>query len=156
MIFAAALGIALMAGAAQPMFARAGMKRAKAAKAKSLYQRLGRKSAIVAVVNEFVANVAADTRINHYFAATASNPKRMAAFKRNLVNQICEASGGPCKYTGKSMKEAHEGMGISTADFNALVEDLVKALNKLKVGAKEQGELLAVLGPMKRDIVERP
>ena len=54
------------------------------------------------------------------------------------------------------MKQAHAGMGISTADFNALVEDLVKALDKLKVGEKEKNELLSVLGPMKGDIVEKP
>ena len=156
MILAAALGVAFVAGAAQPAFANQAAKGSKATKEKSLYQRLGRKKAITAVVDEFVANVAADGRINHYFAAAASDPKRMATFKMNLVNQICEASGGPCKYTGKSMKEAHNGMGISTADFNALVEDLVKALDKLKVGEKEKNELLAVLGPMKSDIVERP
>jgi hemoglobin len=156
MILAAVLGVAFVAGAVQPAFSGQATKGGKVTKEKSLYQRLGREKAITAVVDEFVANVAADARINRYFAAAASDPKRMAAFKTNLVNQICEASGGPCKYTGKSMKEAHKGMGISTADFNALVEDLVKALDKLKVGEKEKNELLAVLGPMKSDIVERP
>ena len=71
----------------------------------------------------------------------------------NLVNQICQASGGPCKYTGKTMKEAHKGMGITDADFGALVEDLVKALDKFKVGATEKNELLGALGGMKGDIV---
>lgn len=156
MILAAVLGVAFVAGAAQPGFSGQAMKGAKVTKEKSLYRRLGREKAITAVVDEFVTNVAADARINHYFAAAASDPKRMAAFKTNLVNQICEASGGPCKYTGKSMKEAHKGMGITAADFNALVEDLVKALDKLKVGEKEKNELLAVLGPMKSDIVEHP
>ncbi len=155
-ILAAVVGAALVAGTAQPSFAGQASKGGKAKKEKSLYQRLGGKKAITAVVDEFVVNVAADARINKFFAATASDPKRMATFKGNLVNQICEASGGPCKYTGKSMKEAHKGMGISTADFNALVEDLVKALDKLKVGEKEKNELLGVLGPMKGDIVERP
>jgi len=123
---------------------------------KSLYDRLGGKAAIVAVVNDFVARVAGDKRINSFFKATAADPKRLAAFKTNLVNQICEASGGPCKYTGKDMKTAHQGMGITTADFNALVGDLVATLNKFKVGAEEQKELLGVLGPMKKDIVEKP
>src|SRR5204863_322436 len=82
-----------------------------------------------AVVDEFVARVAADNRINHFFAATASNPPRLAAFKGKLVDQICQAAGGPCKYTGKDMKTAHQGMGITTADFNALVEDLVGAFD---------------------------
>ena len=126
-----------------------------AGKDKSLYERLGGKKAISAVVDEFVGRVAADSRINGFFAKTAADPQRLAAFKKKLVDQICQASGGPCKYTGKDMKTAHQGMGISEADFNALVEDLVGALNKFKVGEKEKNELLGALGPMKSDIVEK-
>ena len=122
---------------------------------KSLYDRLGGKSAIVAVVGDFVANCAADARINKFFAATASDKNRLATFKNNLVNQVCEAAGGPCKYTGKDMKSAHVGLGISNADFNALVEDLTKALDKFKVGKTEQDQLLGVLGPMRPQIVEK-
>jgi hemoglobin len=125
------------------------------AKQKSLYDRLGGKKAITAVVDEFVGRVAADNRINHFFAATASNPAQLAAFKGKLVDQICQAAGGPCKYTGKDMKTAHQGMGITTADFNALVEDLVGALDKFKVGATEKNQLLGVLGPMQSAIVEK-
>jgi hemoglobin len=125
------------------------------AKQESLYDRLGGKQAIAAVVDEFVGRVAADNRINHFFAATASSPARLASFKMKLVDQICEASGGPCKYTGKDMNTAHRGMGISTADFNALVEDLVGALDKFKVGAAEKSQLLGVLGPMQGQIVEK-
>ena len=122
---------------------------------KSLYDRLGGKTAIVAVVDDFVANCAADARINKFFAATAADKNRLAAFKNKLVDQICEASGGPCKYTGKNMKDAHMGMNISGADFNALVEDLVGALDKFKVPAHEKDQLLGALGPMKTDIVEK-
>jgi hemoglobin len=124
-------------------------------KDKTLYQRLGEKKAITAVVNEFVSNCAADSRINGFFAKTAADPKRLDAFKAKLVDQICEASGGPCKYKGKNMKDAHKGMGVSGADFDALVENLVKALDKFKVPEKEKGELLGALGPMKSDIVEK-
>jgi hemoglobin len=124
-----------------------------AAQTKTLYDRLGGKPAIVAVVDEFVSRVAADKRINAFFAATAGDPKRMAAFKGKLVDQICEASGGPCKYTGKTMKAAHAGMGIKSADFDALVEDLSGALDKYKVAAADKNTLLGVLGPMKSDIV---
>ena len=122
---------------------------------KTLYQRLGERKAIVAVVDDFVANCAADTRINKFFAATAKDPARLAAFKTNLVDQICEASGGPCKYKGKDMKTAHAGMGISNGDFDALVEDLVKTLNKFKVAEADQKQLLGVLGPMRPQIVEK-
>jgi hemoglobin len=127
-----------------------------ATKAKSLYDRLGGKKSITAVVDEFVARCAADKRINAFFAKTAANPAQLKKFKANLVDQISEASGcTTCKYKGKSMKEAHKGMGISGADFNALVEDLVGALDKFKVPEKEKGELLGALGPMKSDIVEK-
>jgi hemoglobin len=115
---------------------------------KPLYDRLGGKDAISAVVDEFVKNVTNDKRINAMFANADG-----AKLKTNLVDQICEASGGPCKYTGKNMKDAHAGMNIKEADFNALVEDLVAALDKFKVGQKEKDELLGTLGKMKDDIV---
>jgi hemoglobin len=118
---------------------------------KSLYDRLGGKPAITAVVDDFVGRVAADSRINGKFA-TANIPR----LKTMLTEQICQASGGPCTYTGRDMKTAHAGMGISSEEFDALVGDLVAALNKFKVGEQEKNELLAALGPMKKDIVEKP
>lgn len=126
------------------------------AQKKSLYSRLGGKKAISVIVDEFVANIAADNRINQMFAATTSDPKRLAKFKEKLVDQICQATGGPCKYKGKDMKTAHAGMQISEADFNALVEDLVAALDKFRVSETEKNELLGALGPMKGDIVGSP
>jgi hemoglobin len=117
---------------------------------KTLYQRLGGQKAIVAVVDDFVGNVAADKRINGFFA-NANIPR----LKRRLVEQICAGSGGPCEYKGQSMKAAHKGFGIRNRDFDALVDDLVKTLKKFKVPAREQKELLAILGPMRKDIVER-
>jgi hemoglobin len=113
-----------------------------------LFDRLGGMDAITAVVDEFVANVAADARINAQFA-NADIPK----LKKNLVAQICQETGGPCKYEGKTMKEVHATMKITEADFNATVEDLVKALDKFKVQDKEKTELLTALGSMKPDIV---
>jgi hemoglobin len=115
---------------------------------KTLYDRLGGQPAIVAVVDDFVGNVAADTRINAQFANTS-----IPRLKVLLVEQICAGTGGPCKYTGRDMKSAHRGMNITDAQFNALVEDLVKTLDKFKVPKKEQGELLAILGPMKPEVV---
>jgi hemoglobin len=114
----------------------------------SLYDRLGKKDAIQAVVHEFIGIVVADDRINKFFAkADATN------LEKQLTDQICKASGGPCEYTGKDMKTAHTGMQISDADFNALVEDLGKALDKFNVGQKEKDELVGALGPLKGDIV---
>jgi hemoglobin len=125
-------------------------------KEKPLYDRLGKKKAIAAVVDEFVSRVAADHRINKFFATTAADPARLKMFKGNLVDQICEATGGPCKYMGKDMKAAHMGMGVSGGDFTALVEDLSGALDALKVGAHEKDQLLGALAPMKTQIVEKP
>lgn len=115
---------------------------------KPLYDRLGGKPAITAVVDDFVANVAADARINGRFMGT-----NMPRLKAMLVDQICEATGGPCKYMGRSMTDAHGGMNITDADFSALVEDLVKSLDKFKVPATEKSELLTALGGMKPQIV---
>jgi len=114
----------------------------------SLYDRLGRQDAIKKVVDDFVANVSADAAINKRFEH-ADVPK----LKAMLVDQICAAANGPCKYTGKNMKDAHQGMGVTSEEFDALVGDLKKALDANKVGAKEQQELLGVLAPMKADIV---
>lgn len=118
---------------------------------KPLYERLGGKPAITALVDDFVGRVAADSRINGTFA-NADIPR----LKMLLVEQICQASGGPCTYTGRSMKATHAGMGVSNADFDALVGDLSATLSKFKVPEREKNELLGALGPMKRDIVEKP
>jgi len=120
----------------------------KSAMTPTLFERLGGKGAITAVVEDFVGRVAADKRINGKFAL-ANIPR----LKMLLVEQICAASGGPCTYTGHDMKTAHAGMGITGAQFDALVEDLVATLDKFKVPAREKNELLSVLGPMKSDIV---
>jgi hemoglobin len=114
----------------------------------SLYERLGGRQAIIVVVDNFADTVAADERVNRYFADAD-----LTSFKMLLAEQICEVSGGPCKYTGRSMRAAHAGMEISDQDFAAVVEDLQKTLNKLDVPAREQNDLLTLLGGMKSDIV---
>jgi hemoglobin len=116
-----------------------------------LYERLGGNAAISAVVDQFVANVAGDDRVNGRFATT-DIPK----LKGHLVDQVCSATGGPCTYKGRDMKTTHAGMRISNADFGALIEDLVKALDTFKVPTQEKNELLGLLGPMRKDIVETP
>jgi hemoglobin len=119
------------------------------AQQKSLYERLGGKEAISAVVDDFAGNVLADTRINKKFSK--SDPARLLA---NLKDFVCFATGGPCKYTGLTMKESHKNMGTTAGEFGALVEDLVKTLNKFGVKEQEQKELLTALGGLRNDIVE--
>jgi hemoglobin len=120
---------------------------------RSLYERLGGEPAIVKVVNDFVANVVADPDIKdkhkkHFMEGD------VAGLKKKLVDQIGEATGGPQKYTGKNMKDAHQGLAITDKDFDALVADLTKALDNNKVAAKDKEELLNMLAPMRKDIVE--
>ena len=128
-----------------------------AASDQPLFTRLGGLDAISAVVDEFLANVLADARINARFAADATDKEAAKHFRQMLIDQICEATGGGpivgCKYTGKNMVEAHKDMKITDDEFNALVEDLVKALDKFKVPEREKSELLGALGGMKGDIV---
>lgn len=134
--FAALTALAALAACAQPPAD------------KTLYDRLGGQPAITAVVDDFVGNVAANPAINKRFAG-ADIPK----LKRLLVEQVCEASGGPCKYTGRTMKESHKGMDITPAEFNAMGGDMLKTLAKFKVPEREKNEVMALLGSMNKDIV---
>ena len=116
---------------------------------KSLYQRLGGQDAITAVVDRFVANLSADERIAERFGMT--NPDRR---KRLLVEQICEATGGPCKYSGRDMKSAHAGHSITQDEFDWTAAHLVEALDHFEVPAQEKGELVAIVTSMQGDIVD--
>jgi hemoglobin len=116
---------------------------------KSLYDRLGGMDAIKAVVNDFIDAQAADPKLAHFYAKTDTK-----YLKGQISDMLCAASGGPCKYTGMDMKDAHEGRKVKTADFETTVGHLVATLNKYKVPQKEQDEVLAVLGPLKKDIVQ--
>jgi hemoglobin len=117
--------------------------------AESLYERLGGKEAITAVIDDFVARCAADTRINGKFAR--SDVPRL---KANLVDQVCAATGGPCTYSGRDMRTTHLGMSVTGGEFDALVGDLVATLDRFNVGETEKSELLGALAPMRGDIVE--
>jgi len=115
----------------------------------SLYERLGGKDAISAVVEDFAGNVLADPRINKKFAK--SDPARLLA---NLKDFVCFATNGPCRYTGLDMKTSHKNMGTTAGEFTALVEDLIKTLDKFKVPDKEKNDLLSALAGLRGDIVE--
>jgi hemoglobin len=123
------------------------------APAMSLYRRLGGREGIALVVGDFVANMAADGRVNARFKEM--KPAEVEKLKSYLSDQICDASGGPCSYVGRDMKTVHTGMKITEAEWNATVENLGKALDKHRVGAKEKQELVALLAPMKGDIVNQ-
>jgi hemoglobin len=115
----------------------------------SLYERLGGLDAITSVVDSFVARCADDDRINPKFER--SDVPRL---KKMLVDQVCEATGGPCTYIGRDMRRTHDGMAVTAGEFDALVEDLVSTLDEFEVPKAEQEELLSLLAPMRDDIVE--
>jgi hemoglobin len=116
---------------------------------RSLYDRLGGTDAITAVVRAVVDRQLKDDRINRKFART--NRDRLI---KEFVDQICQATGGPCQYTGRNMTETHHDMGVTNGEFQAFVEDVVAVLNDFKVGAIEQDELLNILAPLREEIVE--
>jgi hemoglobin len=114
----------------------------------SLYARLGQRPAIEAVMTDFVGRAARDRRIAKRFEKTDAK-----ALIAKLTDQVCEASGGPCKYTGKDMKAAHAGMKISNREWNITGAHMMAAMRAKKVPRKEQGEVMRMLGTMKGDIV---
>jgi hemoglobin len=124
-------------------------KAARSMTQRSLYERLGGTTALKVVVDEFVARVAADSRINAKFAKTD-----IPRLKLHLVEQLCAATGGPCEYTGRDMLRTHKNMKVTEGEFDALVEDLVAALDKFSVPSPEKNDLLGILAPLKSQIVE--
>jgi hemoglobin len=120
---------------------------------KSLYQRLGGYDAIAAVSDEFIGRLATDDMEKRFFVGFSTDCKKR--IRQHLVNQLCNAAGGPCVYTGRTMKTSHAGAGITKADWDHSVKVLVEVLDKFKVPEKEQKDLFALLGPMEKDIVEK-
>jgi hemoglobin len=114
----------------------------------SLFERLGGKPAIAAVTTEFLDRVGGDARIKYRFLNTD-----LGKLNTLLVEFVCMATGGPCKYTGQDMETSHAGMELVDDEFTALVEDLAGALDKFKVPAREKAELLGALGPLQPQIV---
>ncbi|HAN39949.1 MAG TPA: group 1 truncated hemoglobin [Chitinophagaceae bacterium] len=126
---------------------------------KSLYTRMTNNSpaALAKVVDDFIGIVVADNRINGVFVAfgTTSSQEKVLNLRNHLIDQIGEAAGGPFTYKGKDMITAHRGMNITDAQFNALVEDLGKALTQNGVSMADINELVGILAPLKPQIVGR-
>lgn len=123
--------------------------REAAAQARSLYERLGRRSGIEVVARDFADRARADARISQKFARSDADH-----FLGVLVQHLCAVTGGPCKYTGRSLKDAHQSMGVTDGEFDALLEDLGASLDRFQVGPVERQELLALLGALRADVVE--
>jgi hemoglobin len=116
---------------------------------KSLYDRLGGGGAITALTESWVARVGGDDRANGKFVRTD-----IERLMKEVVDQLCEATGGPCTYTGRSMLETHAGMRVTAGEFDVVMQHLGAALDELNVPKTEQDELVGLLRPMRDDIVE--
>ena len=117
--------------------------------AQSLYQQLGEQQGIETIVEEMLYRVGGDERIAHHFDGVD-----IMRVHKLISEQVCDLSGGPCDYSGEDMKTSHRNMGVDNADFNALVEHLIAAMEKEDVPVSAQNQLLGVLAPMHGDIVE--
>jgi len=119
----------------------------------SLYKRLGGYDAIAAVSDDFIGRLAADKQLNRFLVGlSADSQKRL---RQLVVDQLCQATGGPCIYTGRTMKTSHAGLGITESDWQLTVKHLVASLDKFKVPEKEKNEFLAIASSLKADIVEK-
>ncbi len=119
---------------------------------KTLYERIGGKEAVEKIVDAWVKNMAGNDVTKKRFAKLSK--EKLEAMKKKMVDQLCKETGGDCEYTGKSMKDAHKGMKITTAEWSAMVKALHAALEEHGVGETEQADVLAILAPMSDDIVE--
>ena len=121
---------------------------------KSLYQRLGGYDAIAAVTDDFIGRLVTDKSLTRFFGGVSTDSKKK--IRQHLLDQLCAVCGGPCVYIGRDMKTAHSGLGITEAEWQAGVNDLLVSLDKFKVSMKEKDELVALIASTKKDIVEKP
>jgi hemoglobin len=120
---------------------------------KSLYQRLGGYDAIAAFADDFIGRLASDPQFTKFFGGFSTDSKKK--LRQRLVDQLCQATGGPCIYTGRSMKESHAGLGITEKEWDAGAKHILASLDKLKVQHREKDEVMALVATLKKDIVEK-
>lgn len=144
------LSVALYAGLASLAYGQ----EPKAAKPPSLYQRLGGFDTLAAMFDDTAPRMAADPQFARFFAGHARDSDLRQ--RQRLLELLCSDTGGPCTYTGRPLKQAHTGLGVTEAHWNGFLNHFTAALDKLKIGAKEKGEILAMVGRYKSDVVEKP
>ena len=142
-IFALVLSLLLMVAGSMP----------SRAQEKSLYQRIGGYDALAAVVDDFVGRLVTDKQFERFFVGHSDDSKKR--IRQHILDQFCAATGGPCLYLGRDMKTSHAGLGITSAEWDAAAKHLIASLDKFKVPEKEKGEVLAFVGSLKKDIVEK-
>ena len=155
-ILIAFCAVAIMAGTAlaqAPKNTSMSGSMANTQEKKSLYARLGGYDAIAAVVDDFVGRLVADKGLNKFFVGHSEDS--LKKIRMHVINQLCEATRGPCNYTGRDMKTSHHGLGITGDDWDAAAAHLVESLDKFKVPKAEKDELLAIVITLRKDIVDK-
>ena len=117
---------------------------------KTLFERLGGQPAITAVVSQFVDYNNADAVIKSRW-----DPENVDELKLYLTELVCNATGGGCIYTGQHLDVAHAGLSVTEDEFNRVAANLIKALDKFNVPAKEKGELMTIIGSLKDQVINR-
>jgi len=143
-----AIGVMMMCG-----FVLFGIANMALAEEKSLYQRLGGYDAVNAVVGEFADRLFADQKLAPFFGGWST--EKQGRFKQLNVLLVCNATGGPCAYIGRTMPVSHQGMGVDDGRFDQVAGHLVATLGKFKVPEKEKKELLDIIGSLRGQIVEK-
>ncbi|KFE52571.1 group I truncated hemoglobin [Pseudomonas syringae] len=116
----------------------------------SLYLALGERPGIQRIIEGMLLNIAKDRRIVEHFRKVD-----IVRLRDKLVEQVCVEAGGPCRYSGDSMAESHKGQNLTRSDFNALVEDLIDAMDAEGISVPNQNRLIARLAPMRGDVIEK-
>lgn len=125
-----------------------------AAKPKSLYQRLGGYDMIAKIVDDFGPKLGKDPKIAPLLAGVSAEHRMRN--RQLIVEQICEATGGPCFYIGRTMLSSHQGLGITEDHFKQAGALMLETLDKFKIGEPERSELMGIIGKLQPDIVEKP
>ena len=124
---------------------------AQGASQDSLYKRLGGYDAIAAVTDDFLGRLINDPKETRFFTGLSADSK--IKVRQHVVDFLCNATGGPCKYTGRDMTTAHAGLGITEEDWTITVKALGETLNKFKVPAREQQDVVTAVAGLKSQIV---
>ena len=146
--------LCLMFAAVVPMLAVNAWAQDPAEKPKSLYQRLGGYDMIAKIVDDFGPKLGKDPKIAPLLAGVSAEHRMRN--RQLIVEQICEATGGPCFYIGRTMLSSHQGLGITEDHFKQAGALMLETLDKFKIGEPERSELMGVIGKLQPDIVEKP
>ncbi len=140
--------VSLAIAASTLLMAGASFGQTMAPKDDQLYKAFGEKPGLVALMDDFMVRLLADSRTGPHF-----KPANQQRIKEQLVEQLCALGGGPCVYKGADMKSSHANLDIKKSDFHALVEVLQVSMDAKGIPFSKQNEMLALLAPMNRDII---